>query len=220
MFLATLKSYLRIQFRKPSEILNPLVFFAVVISLFPLGLGPSPDELRQAAPAIVWVAGLLSTLMSLDLMFRSDFDDGTLDQVAISGQPMILYVAAKVVAHWLMSGLPLVALIPLVGLVLFLPGSVILAMTIGLLLASPALSLIGSIGAALTVGLPKGGLLVTLLILPLYIPILILATAMANTALLGEPVMGYYYWLAAILLLSMALAPLASAAGLRISLDQ
>ena len=220
MFLLTLKSHLRIHFRKPSEILNPLVFFAVVISLFPLGLGPSPDDLRAVAPAIVWIAALLATLMSLDLMFRGDFEDGSLDQIAISEQSMVSYVVSKVVIHWMISGLPLVALIPVVGLVLFLPAHVIGVMTTGLLLASLALSLIGSIGAALTVGLPKGGLLVTLLILPLYIPILILATAMAGAALLDEPVVGYFYWLAAILLLAAALAPLASAMALRISIDQ
>ena len=220
MFLTTLHSQLRLYFRRPSEFLNPLVFFAVVISLFPLGLGPTPSELTAAAPAVIWVATLLASLMSMDLMYREDFEDGTLDQVAVSNRPLVVYVAAKVTVHWLISGLPLVALIPFVGLVLYLPGSVILTVTTALLLVSPVLSLIGSIGAALTVGLPKGGLLVTLIVLPLYVPILILATTMADAALAEQSLAGFYYWLFAALFLALAAAPVTTAAALRISLDQ
>lgn len=219
-FIASLKRDLLVHFRKPSEILNPLVFFIVVISLFPLGLGPSPEQLSSVAPAVVWVAALLATLMSMDQMFSSDFEDGSLEQVLVSDQSLPVYVAAKIVVHWLLSGVPLVLLMPVIGLVLFVDGPGIWAMSISLLLVSPTLSLLGSIGAALTVGLPRGGLLVTILIMPLYVPVLVFATAMVQTAIGGGDVTGFVYWLLAILLLSLSLAPLAATAAVRISVDQ
>lgn len=220
MFLALLQRDLKIHFRQPSEVLNPLVFFAVVISLFPLGLGPSPDELSKVAPAVIWIAALLATLMSLDVMFRGDFEDGSLEQVVISETSLFVYVLAKVTVHWIVSGLPLVLLMPFVGLALFLETEAIVMMTLALLLVSPTLSLLGAIGAALTVGLTRGGLLVTILILPLYVPVLILATSMTQSALLGADVAGFFYWLLAVLLLALGLAPIATAAAVRISVDQ
>ena len=220
MFVTALKRDLVAQFRRPSAVLNPLVFFLVVLSLFPLGLGPSPEQLSAVAPAVIWIAALLATLMSLDLMFRDDFVDGSLDQLIASDQPLIGYVAAKVLVHWLFSGLPLVALLPVVGLVMFVDGTGILTMMLGLMLVSPSLSLLGAIGAALTAGLARGGLLITLLILPLYVPLLVFATAMTAAGIRGEETIGFVYWLAAALTLALGLAPLATIAALRVSVDQ
>lgn len=219
-FVASVVRDMRVHFRKPSEIVNPLVFFAVVISLFPLGIGPSADQLSLVAPGIVWVAALLATLMSMDLLFRSDYEDGSLEQVILSGQSLIVFTLSKVFAHWLIAGLPLVVMMPLVGLVLFLEADGIWTLALSLLLVSPTLSLVGSIGAALTVGLPRGGLLVTIIILPLYVPVLILATAMVQAAVNGSDVTGYVYWLLAVLLLALALAPIAAGASLRLSADE
>lgn len=219
-FLSSVARDLRVHIRKPSEVLNPLVFFAVVISLFPLGIGPSPEQLSLVAPGIVWVAALLAALMSMDLLFRSDYEDGSLEQVVLSGQSLVVFTLAKVFAHWLIAGLPLVVLMPVVGLVLFLEVDGIWTLALSLLLVSPTLSLVGSIGAALTVGLPRGGLLVTILILPLYVPVLILATAMVQASVSGSDVTGYIYWLLALLLLALALAPLAAGASLQLSVDE
>lgn len=219
-FVASVLRDLRVHFRKPSEVLNPLVFFAVVISLFPLGIGPSPEQLSLIAPGVVWVAALLATLMSMDLLFRSDYEDGSLEQVVLSGRSLVVFTLAKVFSHWLIAGLPLVVLMPVVGLVLFLEVEGIWTLALSLLLVSPSLSLIGSIGAALTVGLPRGGLLVTILILPLYVPVLILATAMVQAAVSGIDVTGYIYWLMAILLVATALAPIAAGSSLSLSVDE
>ena len=185
LFFATVKRDLLVYFRRPAEVINPLVFFVIVVTLFPLGVGPSREVLSIIAPGIVWVAALLATLMSLDLMFRSDFEDGSLEQMLVSNQPFLLLTQAKVVSHWLVTGLPLVMLTPVLSLMLFVDGKGMLAMSLSILLVSPTLSLIGAIGAALTVGLAKGGLLVAILILPLYIPVLILGTAMVQTGALG-----------------------------------
>jgi heme exporter protein B len=211
---------LLLHLRSLSDVLNPLVFFAVVISLFPLGLGPSPDQLAEVAPAVIWVAALLATLMSMDLMFRTDYEDGSLEQMIASGQPLLVLVLAKVSAHWLVSGLPLVLLMPVVGLVMFVDPAGIWAMAAALTLVSPTLSLLGAIGAALTVGLSRGGLLVTILVLPLYVPVMVLGTAMVQAALAGHDIDGYLYWLAAILMGAITLAPMATAASLRVSIEQ
>ena len=219
-YLRTLRRDLRIHLRGLSEVINPLVFFVVVISLFPLGLGPSPQQLSEVAPGVIWVAALLATLMSMDLMFRDDFSDGSLEQVVVSGQPLLVFVFAKVTAHWLISGLPLVLLVPVVGLVMFVDGDRLQAMVVTLVLVSPTLSLLGAIGAALTVSLARGGLLVSILVLPLYVPVLVLATAMVQTAGSEADTAGYLYWLLAALLASITLAPLAIAAGLRLAVDR
>ncbi|MBT4163001.1 MAG: heme exporter protein CcmB [Gammaproteobacteria bacterium] len=220
LFIRTLQRDLLIHLRGASEVMNPLVFFIVVISLFPLGLGPSPDELSRVAPGVIWVAALLATLMSMDLMFRSDFDDGSLEQMIASGQSLIVMVLAKVGAHWLVSGLPLVLLVPVVGLVLFVDAAGLKAMVISLLLVSPTLSLLGAIGAALTVSLARGGLLVSIIVLPLYVPVLVLATGMVQAAVSGADTTGYLYWLLAALMASLTMAPVAIAASLRVAVDQ
>ena len=219
-YLRTLKRELLLHWRNLSDVLNPLVFFLVVITLFPLGLGPSPDQLSRAAPAVIWVAALLATLMSVSMMFHSDFDDGSLEQQLVSGRSMLLLVLAKVSAHWLVTGLPLVLLVPLVSLVMFVEGDGPGAMLLSLLLVSPTLSLLGAIGAALTVGLARGGLLVSVLVMPLYVPVLVLATAMVQAAISGDGIVGYVYWLGAILLLALGLAPPTIAASLRVAVER
>ena len=219
-FLQALRRELVLHSRNPADVLNPLVFFIVVITLFPLGLGPSQEQLSEVAPAVIWIAALLAALMSMDLMFRADFENGSLQQFAISDRPVMMFVLAKVVGHWLVSGLPLLLLMPVVGLVMFVEFDVVKIMSLAMLLVSPTLSLLGSIGAALTVGLARGGLLVSILILPLYVPVLILATGLVQTSLLGGEIVGYVYWLVSILLLAVGLAPLATVAGIKIAVER
>ena len=218
-FIKSVAKDLVVSFRRSSEMLNPIVFFVVVISLFPLGLGPEPSQLKMVAPGIIWVAALLATLMSMDSMFRSDFDDGSLDQIVLSEHSTFVFVLAKVFSHWLSFGLPLVLLMPLAALLLFLEEAAIWALTLSLLLVSPSLSLLGGIGAALTLGLSRGGLLVIILIMPLYIPVLVLATAMVHSAASGSSIIGYVYWLLTILFASCCLAPIAIAAALDVATD-
>ncbi len=218
-FLALLRRDLLLAFRHRGELANPLLFFALVITLFPLGVSPDPALLKKIAPGVIWIAALLSALFSLENMFRSDFDDGAMEQMALSPYPLPALVLAKILAHWLVSGLPMLLMAPLLALLLSLPDTAILTLVFTLLIGTPLLSLIGSIGVALTVGLKRGGVLLTLLILPLYIPILIFATQAVMAATAGLPVEGQLYFLAALLALGLTLAPIAGAAALRISLN-
>jgi heme exporter protein B len=207
----------QLTWRRPGEVLNPLVFFAMVITLFPLAVGPEPALLQRMASGVIWVAALLATLLSLDGLFRSDFEDGSLEQWVLSPHPLTLLVLVKVLHHWLMCGVMLVLLTPVLGMMLALPWSVIPVLCATLLLGTAVLSLLGAIGAALTVGLKGGGsMLLALLILPLYIPVLILGTGAMDAALQGLPVQGYLLWLGCLAVLALSLAPLAIAAGLRI----
>lgn len=216
-FWGVLKRDLLLSFRRKSDLVNPLIFFLMVASLFPLGVSPDPEFLAEVAPGVIWVAALLATLLSLDGLFRSDFEDGTLEQTLLSPQPLFLVVLAKVFAHWMMTGLALTLLAPLLAVMLFLPAEGMLGLMASLLLGTPTLSLIGAIGAGLTVGLRKGGVLISLLVLPLYIPVLIFGTGAAQAAIVGLPLSGYLALLGAILVLGLVLAPLAIAAALRIS---
>ncbi len=159
--------------RKPADVATPLVFFAIVVSLFPLGVGPEPAVLRTLAPGVLWVAALLATMLSLNRLFAADYTDGTLEQLALSPQPLTALVLAKVMAHWVTTGLPLLLLSPLLAIQLYLPTDAFGTLLLALLLGTPVLSLIGSIGAGLTLGLRGGGVLLSLLVLPLYTPILI-----------------------------------------------
>ena len=159
--------------RNPADMMNPLVFFVIVISLFPLGISPSQDVLSEIAPGVIWVAALLATLLSMEMMFKSDFDDGSLEQMTLSAEPLYLIVTGKIISHWIVSGLPLTLLSPLLGVMLFVNESGLIALIISLCIATPILSLLGAIGASLTVGLKKGGVLISILILPLYVPVLI-----------------------------------------------
>jgi heme exporter protein B len=219
LFGAVLKRDLMLAYRKKSDLFNPLIFFLMVATLFPLGVSPEPDFLAEVAPGVVWVAALLATLLSMDSLFRSDFEDGTLEQTLLSPQPLFIVVLAKVLAHWMMSGLPLTLLAPLLGVMLFLPAEGMSGLMLSLLIGTPTLSLIGAIGAALTVGLRKGGVLISLLVLPLYIPVLIFGTSAVQAAVTGLPLAGFFALLGAILALGLVMAPLAIAAALRISVS-
>lgn len=219
VFWYTLRRDVLLAYRRRNDLVSPLAFFVMVASLFPLGVSPDPVFLSEVAAGVVWVAALLATLLSMDALFRSDFDDGSLEQMLLTPQPLALLVVAKVVAHWLVSGFPLTVLAPLLGVMLFLPEAGFGPLVLTLLLGTPTLSLIGAIGAALTVGLRKGGVLITLLVLPLYIPVLIFGTGAVLAAVNGLPIQGYLAILGAILALGMVLAPLAIAAALRISLS-
>lgn len=214
-----LRRQLVLAVRRPIEIANPLLFFAMVIALFPLGLGPAPDKLAAFAPGILWIVALLSNLLTSDAVFRSDFDDGSLEQLLLSPQPLFLSVLAYILAHWLITGVLLALVSPVFALMLNLPVTAIGALAASLLLGTAVLSLIGGIGAALTVGLKRGGMLISLLILPLYMPVLIFGSASVQAAVNGSPAGPYLAILGAMLCLAIALAPLAIAAGLRISID-
>jgi heme exporter protein B len=205
--------------RHRAEMVNPLLFFILVTSLFPLGIGANPNLLQAVGPGVIWVAALLAALLSLDGVFRSDFEDGTLEQYLLSSHPVSLLVLAKVLAHWLITGLPLLLISPLLGVFLGLPPAGIRILFITLLLGTPVLSLIGAVGVALTVGLRKGGMILSLLVLPLYIPLLIFASSAVDTAAAGLSVTAHLSLIAALLVLALSLSPFATAAALRISLS-
>lgn len=219
MFWRVLKRELRIAFRSGSEVMNPLWFFLIVITLFPLGIGSEPQLLARIAPGIVWVAALLSSLLALERLFRDDFTDGSLEQLLLMPAPLPLTVLGKVAAHWMVTGLPLLLLSPLAALLLSLDYASWRAMALTLLLGTPTLSFLGAIGVGLTVGLRRGGVLLSLLVLPLAIPVLIFASSAMDAAGQGLPVSGYLAILGALLAASSALAPFATAAALRISVQ-
>jgi heme exporter protein B len=210
---------LRAWFRQPQDLLNPLLFFVLVVMLFPLGVSPEIGFLQQAGAGILWVAALLSVLLSLDHLFRHDFDNGTLEQLVLQPQPLFLLVLAKSLAHWLLTGLPLVLLTPLLAVMVHLDGNSIAILCLTLLIGTPVLSLIGAIGAALTLGLRSAGVLLSLMIIPLYIPVLIFGTGTVMAASEGAPVSGQLALMGAFLVLALTLAPFAAAAALRISLS-
>ncbi len=220
ILLATIRRDLLMHFRRPADVLNPLVFFLIVISLFPLGIGPSPDLLATIAAGVIWVAALLATLLSIDVMFRGDYEDGTLEQIALGRHPILLVVFGKVIAQWLVSGLLMTVMSPVFGMMFFLSPDGVMAIAIALLLGTPTMTLLGSIGAGLTLGLRKGGVLIAILVLPLYIPVLILGTAMVDSAVAGTGYAGHVLWLGAMLMVSIGFAPLATQASIRISLSQ
>ena len=218
-FFALLRRDLLLAFRRRTELLFPVIFLLVVISLFPLGIGPSPQLLARIAPGVIWIAALLATVISLDALFRSDFEDGTLEQFVISGHPLTLIALAKIVAHWLVAGLPIVLLSPLLALWMNLPMESLSVMVVTLALGTPILSLIGAIGVGLTISLKRGGQLLSLLVFPLYGPILIIATAAVMAAADALPYTQFLGLLAAGLITSLTLAPFAAAAALKISLS-
>ncbi len=219
LFKQTFKRDLTLAFRRKSELVNPLIFFLIVASLFPIGVSPESNFLSQLAPGLVWVAALLATLLSMETLFKSDYEDGSLEQLLLSPQPVFLVVLSKVLAHWLLSGLALTLVAPLLGVMLFLPSEGMPGLMLSLLLGTPTLSLIGAIGAALTVGLRRGGVLISLLVLPLYIPVLIFGSSAVQAAVTGLPLDGYLALLGAMLALALALAPIAAGAALRISVS-
>jgi len=204
--------------RNRSEWTNPLFFFFLACSLFPLGIGPEPNTLERIAPGIIWVTALLAAMLSLESIFRSDFEDGSLEQLVLSPYPFTVLVYAKILVHWLVTGIPLMLLSPLLGLILHMPADGIGLLMLSLLIGTPVLSLIGSIGVALTVGLKRGGMLLSLLILPLYIPILIFGAGAVDVGLGGLDASGHFLLMGAILILAFTLSPLATAAALRVSI--
>ncbi|HCH25244.1 MAG TPA: heme exporter protein CcmB [Oceanospirillaceae bacterium] len=203
--------------RHPAEMVNPLVFFVLVIALFPMGISPEAKLLSQAAAGVVWVSALLATLLSLEILFKADFADGSLEQLLLAPQPAWVLVLAKVLVHWLVSGLPLVLLSPLVATMLFLPTEAMPALLLSLLIGTPTLSLFGAVGAALVTGLKNGGMLISLLVLPLYIPVLLFGTGAVAAAAQGMPVGGYLAYLGAMLVFALMVTPWAAAAALKIS---
>jgi heme exporter protein B len=214
-----LRRQLLLAVRRPIEIGNPLLFFAMVVALFPLGLGPAPDKLAGFAPGVLWITALLSNLLTSDTVFRSDFDDGSLEQLLLAPQPLYLAVLAYIGAHWLTTGLLLAVVSPVFALMLNLSVAALGTLVISVLMGTAVLSLLGAIGAALTVGLKRGGMLISLLVLPLYMPVLIFGSAAVQAAVSGMPAGPYLAIQGAMLCLAIALAPLAVAAGLRISID-
>lgn len=218
VFWALLRRDVLLTYRRGGDWINPVLFFLIVVTLFPLGIGPVPETLARIGPGVILVAGLLAAMLALDSLFRSDYRDGTLEQMLISPHPLALLVSAKVLAHWLTTALPLIALSPLLAIMMQLPAQAIPVLVVVLLLITPTLSLIGGIGVAVTVGLSRGGVLLALLVLPLYVPVLIFASRAVELGAAGLPVLGTLYLLAAMLALALSLAPFAIAAGLRISL--
>jgi len=214
-----LRRQLVLAWRRPLEMGNPLLFFCMVLVLFPLGLGPAPEQLAQFAPGILWIIALLASLLTAESLFRSDFTDGSLEQMLLSGQPLYFSGLTYLLAHWLVAGLPLSLISPLFALMLGLPAQGLVVLVAGLLIGTALLSLIGGIGAALTVGLHRGGVLLSLLVIPLYVPVLIFGSAVVADAASGAAVGGYLAILGGLLCIAIALAPLAVAAGLRISAD-
>ncbi|WP_338165826.1 heme exporter protein CcmB [Vibrio sp. 10N] len=210
---------LLIAFRRQADIFNPLWFFIIVITLFPLSIGPEPNLLARISAGIVWVAALLSALLSLERLFKDDFQDGSLEQMMLMPIPLQLVVMAKIIAHWLLTGLPLIIISPLLAILLSLDSNTWIAVVLTLLVGTPTLSFIGAIGVALTVGLQKGGVLLSLLVLPLYIPILIFATSAIDAASLGVAYNGQLALLAAMLVGAMTLTPFAISAALRVSVN-
>jgi heme exporter protein B len=203
--------------RRRGDVATALLFFVIVASLFPLGIGAEPNLLRDIAPGVIWVAALLSSLLSLRRLFESDHADGTLEQILLGAAPLGVVVLAKAAAHWLASGLPLVAIAPLIALQYDLPAALYPVLGLSLALGTPVLSLVGAIGAALTLGLRGGGVLLALLVLPLYVPVLIVGAGAVEMAAAGSGAEAQLLLLAAALVLAAAFAPWAIAAALRIS---
>lgn len=219
MLVSVIRRELKIAFRSGSEIINPLWFFLIVITLFPLGIGPESQLLARVAPGVVWVAALLSSLLALERLFRDDFIDGSLEQLLLLPAPLPLTVLGKVIAHWLVTGVPLIILSPLASLLLSLNFRGWCGLALTLLLGTPVLSFLGAIGVGLTVGLRRGGVLLSLLVLPLAVPVLIFSSAAIDAASQGLPISGYLAILGAMLAASITLAPFATAAAVRISLQ-
>jgi heme exporter protein B len=220
VFYCVLSRDILLALRRRTDVLTTLFFFIIVVSLFPLGVGSEREQLRALGPGVVWVAALLASMLALERLFAADYDDGTLEQLLLTGQPLALLVLGKVVAHWVLTGLPLVLIAPLVAMQYHLSTNAVWVMMAALAVGTPVLSLIGAIGAALTLGLRGGGILLSLLILPLYVPVLVYgAGAVTVSTIEIADTQPYFYLLGAFLLAATVLAPLAAAAALRISLE-
>ncbi|ALO46313.1 heme exporter protein CcmB [Pseudohongiella spirulinae] len=218
-FRATLKRDLLVAFKRRNDLLNPIMFFLIVVTLFPLGVSPDPVELSRISAGVVWVSALLASMLSLDNLYRADYEDGSLEQLLLSPQPLYFLVLAKNIAHWLISGLPVVILSPLLAYMLYLPGEAYTTLVLTLLIGTPVLSLFGSIGVALTVGLGSRGLILAVIVLPLSTPVLIIGAKAVTDVMFGLPTGSHFALLGAILALALSVAPLASAAALKISVN-
>ncbi len=210
---------LMLAWRRRADVLATLFFFVIVVSLFPLSISPDPRLLKSIAPGVVWVAALLASMLSLGRVFSNDYVDGTLEQMLLTPQPLYLIVLGKVLAQWLVSEVPLVLIAPLMGIQFGLSRNTLVILTVSLLLGTPVLSLIGSIGAALTLGLRGSGVLVALLVLPLYIPVLIFGALAVDASIAGLDSQSHLSLLGAVLALSLVFAPWATCAALRLSVE-
>jgi heme exporter protein B len=219
VFWAVCRRDLQIAFRRWGDLLSPLAFFVMVTTLFPLALSPEREVLRNLGPGVLWIAALLATLLSLNALFRSDIEDGSMEQLVIGPHPLAVVTLGKTLAHWLLSGLPLVVLAPVLAVTYHLPAEGVRALCVTLLVGTPTLSLLGSIGAALTAGIRQSGGLLALLVLPLMLPVLMFGARATALAAAGETITGPLYLLGAMLALALTVVPLAAAAALRISLD-
>lgn len=219
IFIAVIRRDLLLAFRRRADVLTTLFFFVIVVSLFPLGVGPEMKTLRIIAPGVVWVAALLASMLSLQRLFAADYQDGTLEQMLLSPQPLALIVLGKIVAHWMVSGLPLALMAPILGLQFDLPPAALGILFVALLLGTPILSLIGAVGAALTLGLRGGGVLLSLLVLPLYIPALIFGAGAVEAHIAGVSPEGHLSLLAALLIISGLATPWVTAQALRIAME-
>jgi heme exporter protein B len=219
MFRWIVARELTLAWRRRADVLSTLFFFVIVVSLFPLGIGPEAQLLKSIAPGVVWVAALLASMLSLGRVFQNDYQDGTLEQMLLTPQPLYLVILGKIFAQWLVSEVPLVLIAPLIGLQFDLAPDTLLVLFVSLLIGTPILSLIGSIGAALTLGLRGGGVLIALLILPLYIPVLIFGSGAVAANITDMSAQAHLSLLGAFLILSLIFAPWATAAALRISLE-
>jgi heme exporter protein B len=219
MFLWLVRRDLVLAWRRRADVLATLFFFVIVVSLFPLGIGPEPQLLRAIAPGIVWVAALLASMLSLGRIFGNDYQDGTLEQILLTPQPLFLIVLAKMLAHWLVSEVPLVLVAPLLGVQFGLSENTLETITVSLLLGTPILSLVGSVGAALTLGLRAANVLIALLVLPLCIPALIFGAGAVDASVNGASTQPWLLLLAATLTVSFVFAPWATSAALRISVE-
>lgn len=214
---AVMKRDLTIAFRQRTDMVNPLFFFVMVIALFPLGIGPEPSTLKIIGPGVIWIAALLSTLLSVDSLFRQDYDDGSLELTLLSPQPLFVLAFGKVLTHWMVTAIPLILVAPVLSIMLYMDSNTVWVTVYSLLLGTPVLSMISAIGAALTVGLRKGGVLVAVIALPLYIPVLIFGTSAVEAAAMALPYAGQLAYLAAFLVMALTFAPFAIAAALKIS---
>ena len=217
--LTIIRRDLLVAFRRRAELVNPILFYVIVVTLFPLGVSPDQEFLSQLAPGVVWVTALLAALISMESIFRQDFDDGSVEQLFLSQHPPTILILGKVIAHWLITGLPMLVIVPLMALLLYIPQQAIPILFITVLIGTPILSLIGAIGVALTAGLRGGGVLLGLLVLPLYIPVLIFASGAVSAAIEGLPYSGHVAMLGAGLILALILSPLAISASLKISMS-
>jgi len=217
--MLVLRRDLRLAFRRWSELATPLMFFVIVASLFPLAASPGIAQLRDAGGAVLWMSALLSSLLALDGLFRADAEDGSLEQLILSPVPLGLIVLAKILAHWIVSGVPLVVLAPMLALSFYLPVDALPTLIVALALATPTLSVLAAIGAALTVTLRGGGAIIGLLVLPLTAPVLIFGTRATELAVSGESVLGPLYLLAALAVFALSVGPLAASAAVRVAME-